>query len=80
MLYGHGFLSSHTEVEAEDVEQLATRYNMVLCATDWWGLDSADAGLLRSALGHLNELPELVDPVQQGILNALYLGRLMVNP
>lgn len=80
VLYGHGFLSSHREVEAEDVEQLATRYNMVLCATDWWGLDSADTSLLREAFGQLNLLPHVIDTVQQGILNALYLGRLMVNP
>jgi hypothetical protein len=80
VLYGHGFLSSHTEVEAEDMQQLATLYNIAFCATDWWGLDSEDVAVLKSVFGHVNELPELVDTVQQGILNALYLGRLMVNP
>jgi hypothetical protein len=79
LLYGHGFLSSHSEVEAEDVQQLAGAYNMVFCATDWWGLAKADAPFLLRALGNVNDLPRVIDRVQQGVLNTLYLGRLMIN-
>jgi hypothetical protein len=78
-LYGHGFLSSHAEVEAEDVQQLAARYNIVFCATDWWGLAKGDAPFLLRALADVNDLPRVIDRVQQGVLNTLYLGRLMIN-
>ena len=79
MLYGHGFLSSHKEVEAENLQQLAIAYNMVFCATDWWGLDAANTSFFDSALEDVNELPSVIDRVQQGVLNTLYLGRLMIN-
>jgi hypothetical protein len=78
-LYGHGFLSSHSEVEAGDVQQLATEYNIVFCATDWWGLAEADGPFLLRALGDVNDVPREIDRVQQGVLNTLYLGRLMIN-
>ena len=29
---------------------------------------------------HLNQFPAIVDRIQQGVLNTLYLGRLMINP
>ena len=80
VLYGHGFLSSSAEVEAENLQRLALRYDIALCATDWWGLAKADTPFLRRALANVNELPAVVDRVQQGVLNALYLGRLMRDP
>jgi hypothetical protein len=36
--------------------------------------------LLIQGLRDVNELPRLVDRIQQGVLNTLYLGRLMINP
>ena len=43
-LYGHGLLGSHSEVEAGNVEAMATEHNTVFCATDWWGLAEGDTG------------------------------------
>jgi hypothetical protein len=80
VLYGHGFLSSYAEVEAQDVQELAVKHNMAFCATDWWGLAKPDTPALRRALADVNLLPAVVDRVQQGVLNALYLGRLMLDP
>lgn len=80
VLYGHGFLSSHSEVEAAWVQQLAREYDMAFCATDWWGLASADLPAFINALRNVNELPAIVDRLQQGVLNALYLARLMRSP
>jgi len=78
-LYGHGFLSSHTEIERAWVQQLATGYNIAFCATDWWGLAADDKPYDIAAMLNLNEFPAIVDRLQQGVLNTLYLGRLMLN-
>ena len=79
-LYGHGLLGSRDEVTDDWVEALATSHNMMFCATDWWGLASGDTVLAVESVVNLNEFPVLVDRLQQGVLNFLYLGRLMDNP
>jgi hypothetical protein len=78
-LYGHGFLGSRKEIELAHVQEVATTYNMVFCATDWWGLAHPDKPYDISALRNVNKLPAVVDRIQQGVLNTLYLGRLMIN-
>ena len=79
-LYGHGLLGSHDEVEATNVQAMATEHNMVFCATDWWGLAHPDEGNDAAALVNLNRFPAVIDRLQQGVLNTLFLGRLMLNP
>jgi hypothetical protein len=79
-LYGHGLLGSRTEVHAGNVEDMAVEHNMVLCATDWWGLAEQDTAYDITALQDLNNFPNVVDRLQQGVLNTLFLGRLMLNP
>jgi hypothetical protein len=78
-LYGHGLLGSHDEVEAGNVEAMATEHNIVFCATDWWGLAEGDVPNDITALTDLNHFPGVVDRLQQGVLNTLYLGRVMLN-
>jgi hypothetical protein len=78
-LYGHGLLGSHTEVEASNVEAMAVEHNMVFCATDWWGLASGDTPFDAGASGNLSVFETVVDRLQQGVVNTLYLGRLMIN-
>jgi hypothetical protein len=53
---------------------------MVFCATDWWGLAEQDTAYDITALQDLNNFPNVVDRLQQGVLNTLFLGRLMLNP
>jgi hypothetical protein len=79
-LYGHGLLGSHTEVEATNVQDMASEHNMVFCATDWWGLAEGDTLNDAAALKNLNLFPAVIDRLQQGVLNTLFLGRLMDNP
>ena len=79
-LYGHGLLGSRSEVTDSWVQALATNYNMVFCATDWWGLAAGDLPFDASAVANLNLFGNVVDRLQQGVLNTLYLGRLMDNP
>ncbi len=78
-LYGHGLLGSRGEVTDSWVRALATGYDMVFCATDWWGLADGDYPLAIQAVSNLNHFSALVDRLQQGVLNTLFLGRLMLN-
>ena len=60
---------------------MATEHNMVFCATDWWGLaEPRRPAFDVAALANLNLFPIVVDRLQQGVLNTLFLGRLMLNP
>ena len=78
-LYGHGLLGSHQEVEAGNVQDMATEHNVVFCATDWWGLAEPDTPYDASVVANLDGFSNVVDRLQQGVLNTLYLGRLMAN-
>jgi hypothetical protein len=78
-LYGHGLLGSYSEVESSDVQAMATEHNMVFCATDWWGLAEGDTANDAAAVANLNLFPAVIDRLQQGVLNTLYLGRLLLH-
>ena len=79
-LYGHGLLGGRDEVTDSWVQALAVGHDMVFCATNFWGLASDDTGNDAAALGNINLFPAVIDRLQQGALNTLYLGRLMLNP
>jgi hypothetical protein len=76
-LYGHGLLGSPDEIHASNVRAMASEHNMMFCATYWWGMSEGDVPYAIAALQDLNKFPPLVDRLQQGVLNTLYLGRLM---
>jgi hypothetical protein len=76
-LYGHGLLGSGAQVTSDAVEALAREHNFVICATDWWGMSEGDIPYDVSALSDLNRFPSAVDRLQQGVLNTLFLSRLM---
>ncbi|MFN8162051.1 MAG: hypothetical protein U0R52_13505 [Solirubrobacterales bacterium] len=78
-VYGHGLFGSAGEVYGADIQhELAQHYDFVLCATDEIGMSSSD---VVNTAGHilpdLSNWPELADRLQQGLLNELFLGRLM---
>ncbi len=79
-LYGHGLFDSYTDVESPPVEALATGHNVVLCATDWWGLTQADEAYAATVVANLDGFGVIVDRLEQSVLNTLFLGRLMINP
>lgn len=79
-LYGHGLLGSPDEVTATPIEALSLSHNIVICSTAFWGLASDDTVNDAAALGNLNRFGAVIDRLQQGALNMLYLGRLMLNP
>lgn len=79
VLYGHGLLGSAGEAENTQVAKIASTNNMMYCATDWIGMSASDIGNAVQILGDISKFPSLADRCQQGMLNALFLGRLMVR-
>jgi hypothetical protein len=79
-LYGHGLLGSADEVGGDNVRTMAARHDMLFCATDWAGMSQSDIPNVASILTDLSNFPSLADRSQQGILNFMYLGRLMIHP
>ena len=79
-LYGHGLFGSQSEVTAGNVKTMAAEHGFVFCATDWWGMANQDVVTTLGILGDLSNFALLPDRVQQGMLNFLLLGRLMIHP
>jgi hypothetical protein len=78
LLFGHGLFQNASIVDA--ASPVAVRANAVMCGTDWSGLSSEDVQNAISVSGDLSRLPTLADRLQQGVLNFMFLGRLMVHP
>jgi hypothetical protein len=59
---------------------MAATYNVAYCATDWIGMAEEDIGNAVAILQNLSQFATLADRLQQGLLNFLFLGRLMTHP
>jgi len=81
-IYGHGLFGSASEVFNADIQQqLANEHDFVLCATDEIGMAGSDVGnTAANILPNLSNFPQLADRLQQGLLDEIFLGRLMANP
>ena len=79
-LYGHGLLGSNDEVNSGNVRAMANEHNFVFCATKWIGMADEDIPNAVAILQDLGKFPSLTDRLQQGMLNQLYLARLMIHP
>jgi hypothetical protein len=78
-LYGHGLLGSANEVTAGNIKAMANEHNFVFCATDWSGMSTQDVPNIASILADLSNFGSLPDRAQQGFVNFMYLGRLMIH-
>ncbi|MGI8797102.1 MAG: hypothetical protein ACR2IR_11075 [Acidimicrobiia bacterium] len=78
-VYGHGLLGSEREVGAGNVGLMADEHNFVFCATKWIGMSEEDIGNAAGILEDLGKFVTLADRLQQGILDTLFLGRLMIH-
>ena len=77
-IYGHGLFGSASEVFNADIQQeLANTYGFVLCATDEIGMSNGDLANTAGILANLSRFPQLADRLQQGLLDEIFLGRLM---
>jgi len=79
-LYGHGLFGSPGEAGADNVRRMAAEHGMLECGVEWYGMATADVPAALVALNDLSRFPELVDRVQQGVLNFLFVGRALVHP
>jgi len=79
-LYGHGLLGSHAQIDEDNIQNMSAEHDFTFCATDWSGMSAEDVPNAIAVLGDMSKFPSLVDRLQQGILNTLYLGRLLAHP
>jgi hypothetical protein len=79
-LYGHGLLGSPDEVNADNVRSMANEHNFVFCATAWAGFSAQDIGNVVGTISDFSRFNTVADRMQQGFLNQLFLGRLMIHP
>ena len=79
-LYGHGLLGSASEITAGNIKAMANEHNFVFCATDWAGMSTQDLPNIGTILADLSNFASLPDRAQQGFVNFMYLGRLMIHP
>ncbi|MGH2985525.1 MAG: hypothetical protein ACRDLO_02415 [Solirubrobacterales bacterium] len=80
-VYGHGLLGSASQATSGDQQILGQTHNFVICATTTIGFSTGDIpNIATNILPQLGNFPQLTDRVQQGLLNTLFLGRLMIHP
>jgi hypothetical protein len=78
-VYGHGLLGNATEINAGNVRRMGNEHGFVFCATRWIGMSFEDVPNAVTILRDLSRFPTLADRLQQGVLNTLFLGRLMIH-
>jgi len=79
-IYGHGLLGTASEATSGPQQLLAQTHNFVVCATDEIGFSQSDLPtVIGNILPNLSNFPKLTDRVQQGLLNELFLGRLLIH-
>ena len=78
--YGHGLLGKGTAFDFENVRTFSVEHNIVQCATSFAGFAEEDVPYAIQVLNDLSKFPGIADRIQQGILNHLLLGRLMLHP
>jgi len=79
-LYGHGLFGSYDELGQDQVRNMEAENNFTYCGTKWEGMAEDDIPNVATVLLDVSSFNTLADRVQQGMLNFLYLGRLMIHP
>ncbi|MFM2078847.1 MAG: hypothetical protein RJA49_2737 [Actinomycetota bacterium] len=77
--YGHGLLGDHHEIDAGNVRDMSNEHNVVHCATKWAGMSEDDIANAALTLASMGNFPTMADRLQQGVLNQIFLGRLMTR-
>ena len=63
-----------------NIRDMSQEHDFAFCATAWSGMSTEDVPNAVKLLGDLSGFPSLADRNQQGFLNQLYLGRLLIHP
>lgn len=79
-LYGHGLLGNPAEFDASNVKSMSNEHNIVFCATAWAGFSAEDVPHIITVLSDLSRFNTMVDRMQQGFLQQMFLGRTLIHP
>lgn len=80
IVYGHGLMGSiNGEIESGG-QRMLNEKGFVICGTDEIGMSAGDLGAVVKALKDLSSFPAVADRLQQGLLNEMFLARLMIHP
>lgn len=79
-VFGHGLLGAAEQVRGSINPDLAQDHSMIACATDEIGMAAEDVPSVILALQELSSFEMIPDRLQQGLLNELFLARLMFHP
>jgi len=79
-VYGHGLFGGAGELPYSIAPDLSQDHGMMGCATDEIGMSGQDLGGVAGALTDLSGFPIVPDRLQQGLINELFLARLMYHP
>lgn len=78
-VYGHGLFGGLGEVRSSPQAAMVGGHTMTYCATDWIGMANPDIANAFTILQDLSTFHTLPDRSQQGILNTIFLGRLLTS-
>ena len=80
VVYGHGLMGTiGNEIHAQAQRRLSAR-GFTICGTDEIGMATQDFVTVAGALADLSHFPRVADRLQQGLLNEMFLARLMIHP
>lgn len=77
-LYGHGLLGTAGQINA--AAEVSAQGNRIFCGTDLIGMAEEDVPNVVGIIQDLGKFNTLADRLQQGHLNTLALGRLLIAP
>ena len=75
LTYGHGLFGSTDEAGGSYVRGMINRNEMVMIATNWWGMAEDDRAYAVEMIGDMSRFPELTERMHQAMINFLVLTR-----
>lgn len=79
-LYGHGLLGSVNELSQEQLQRMMQDHGFLFCAANWIGISSEDNAYVPRVVTNWSNFPGMAARMNQGMLDFLYLGRLLIHP
>lgn len=79
-IFGHGLVGTGDQVQGSINPNLIQEHSMIACGTDEIGMANEDLGNIAASLTDLSSFDVVPDRLQQGLINELFLARLMYHP
>lgn len=80
VVYGHGLLGNRTQAHSGWARDQANTDNLAFCAVNWDGFSDEDViPVILPGLGDVTGLSKTFDRTQQGFVNMMMLGRLLLH-